>query len=208
MDLSHNRLRLWSFAGLQLGDLWLSYNGVPSLDAVGCLKDVLLTCLYLDHNRPRPRVNHISRRVFRRVPCAACSARAVLAASSLVDAVAPRAALRELPRNGALHSRREPRAGRATLAASPNCPVGHPGTCTAVGPAATAARAQVWQFGEAMASTAAGGVHRHAVAATVVGEEVESRRRHLVVGEEVRPAAVGHDDLERVAGQRRAGRID
>ena len=58
-----------------------------------------------------------------------------------------------------------------------------------------------------MASTAAGGVHRHAVAATVVGEEVESRRRHLVVGEEVRPAAVGHDDLERVAGQRRAGRI-
>ena len=55
-----------------------------------------------------------------------------------------------------------------------------------------------------MASTAAGGVHRHAVAATVVGEEVESRRRHLVVGEEVRPAAVGHDDLERVAGQRRA----
>ena len=59
------------------------------------------------------------------------------------------------------------------------------------------------------ASTAAGGVHQpRAVAATVVGEEVESRRRHLVVGEEVRPAAVGHDDLERVAGQRRAGRID
>ena len=65
----------------------------------------------------------------------------------------------------------------------------------------------VWQVA-AMASTAAGSVHRHAGAATVVGEEGEARRRHLVVGEEVRPAAVGHDDLERVAGQRRAGRID
>ena len=51
VDLSHNRLTsLEVFSGLGLGDLWLSYNGVPSLEAVGCLKDVPLTCLYLDHN--------------------------------------------------------------------------------------------------------------------------------------------------------------
>ena len=55
VDLSHNRLTsLEVFAGLQLGDLWLSYNGVPSLDAVGCLRDVPLTCLYLDHNPSVP----------------------------------------------------------------------------------------------------------------------------------------------------------
>jgi protein phosphatase 1 regulatory subunit 7 len=51
VDLSHNRLTsLAVFAGLQLGDLWLSYNSVPSVDAVHCLQGVPLTCLYLDHN--------------------------------------------------------------------------------------------------------------------------------------------------------------
>ena len=65
VDLSHNRLTsLEVFAGLQLGDLWLSYNGVPSLDAVGCLKDVPLTCLYLDHNPSAPARESHSRGAF------------------------------------------------------------------------------------------------------------------------------------------------
>merc|ERR1712138_241409 len=62
---AHNRVTsLEVFAGLQLGDLWLSYNGVPSLDAVGCLKDVPLTCLYLDHNPSAPARESHSRGAF------------------------------------------------------------------------------------------------------------------------------------------------
>ena len=104
VDLSHNRLTsLEVFAGLQLGDLWLSYNGVPSLDAVGCLKDVPLTCLYLDHNPSAPARESHSRGALR-VNCAACAT----SAGCVVAGASSRRELRTPARGAAPTARREP----------------------------------------------------------------------------------------------------
>lgn len=52
LDLSHNKIRGFSAISklANLEDLWLSYNAVPTCDAVAAIKDLGLTCLYLEHN--------------------------------------------------------------------------------------------------------------------------------------------------------------